>query len=298
VILDPINDTECLGQLTLMARELAPTTLVREVARRLGARDGVIRWFKGLPQADDDGRERVRYIVCDVPQRVRLLPDDPNCVERSVGALMLLEALDPATPRALATVDRPERHTGLVEKHGTTWRAVDLFPRRNGGTRNLNWGELGKDILQGVHRYVGKPILSFYGLGGVADTVGELQDKAIGRDKKNNQQKKPSPPAGKSNEPQRPQGAKGGGAPTNAKQGGSPLDGIVGSVLGGGAKQEPKRPVGAGVKSDGKAKGDGAGVGAVNRPADDGQGKAADRDGGDSHDAGASAQRGWWWWLR
>jgi hypothetical protein len=298
VILDPVNDTECLGQLTVMARELVPTTLIREVARRLGSREAVIRWFQSLPQADDDGRERVRYIVCDVPQRVRLLPDDPNCVERSIGALMLLEAVDPTTARALATVDWPERHTGLVEKVGTTWRAVDLFPRRNGGARNLNWGELGKDILQGVHNYVGKPILSFYGLGSVADTVGDLQNKAIGRDKKTEQQKKPSPPAGKAGEPQRPQqGAKGGATPTSAKQSGSPLGAVFGGVLGGGAKQESKSPVGGGVKSDGKAKGD-AGAGAGRRLADDGQGKAADRDGGDSHDARAASQRGWWWWLR
>ncbi len=79
--------------------------------------------------------------------------------------------IDPRTPRAMATIDRPLRHTGLVEQRRDHWIAVDLFPRRN-AARNFNWGEFGKDVLQGVHSYVGKPVLSFYGLGGVADQLG------------------------------------------------------------------------------------------------------------------------------
>jgi hypothetical protein len=206
MILDAINDHDCLDQLTTIARELAPTTLIREVARRLGSRDAIIRWFQSLPQADDDGTERIRYIVCDVPQRTRLLPDDPNCVERSLGAIMLLEFVDPKTPRALATIDKPARHTGLVEKHGDHWLAVDLFPRRN-AKRNFDWGEFGKDVLQGVHSYVGKPVLTMYGMGSVADTLGEYEDKGIGRDKKKQAQpkqpeKKDAPPsAGKPEQP-------------------------------------------------------------------------------------------------
>ena len=43
-------------------------------------------------------------------------------------------------------------------------------------------GSFGKDVLQGTHSYVGKPILKFYGLGSVADTLGENEDKLIGRD--------------------------------------------------------------------------------------------------------------------
>ena len=168
MIVAPVNDVECLAQLTTIARELASTTLVQTVARHLGSREAVIRWIQAKPQADDDGREAIRYITCDVPQRVRLLADDPNCVERATDALLLLESLErmkltSSAARALATVDRPARHTGLVEKHGEHWYAVDLFPRRNASGRNFDW----KDILQGAHSYVGKPILQFYGLGSV-----------------------------------------------------------------------------------------------------------------------------------
>ena len=192
MIAAPINDVECLGQLTGMARELSRTTLARLVAQRLGSREAVIRWIQARPQTDDDGREAVRVITCDVPQRVRLFADDPNCVERATDAMILFEALElagaaPKATRALATVDKPLRHTGLVEQYNGHWYAVDLFPRRN-----FDWGDFGKNVLQGVHGYVGKPLLKAYGLGGVADTLGNQEDKWIGRDKVS--QKKPEPP--------------------------------------------------------------------------------------------------------
>lgn len=182
MILDPTTDQQCLGQLTQLARELAPTTLIHAVAARLGSPRALVRWLQSLPQSDDEGEELYRYISCDVPQRVRLLPDDPNCFERAFAALAILEALDPATPRMLVTIDRPLRHTGIVERRSERWKALDLFPRRN-----FNWGEFGKDLLQGAHQYVGKPVLKFY-LGGdaggkVADELGKQENKLIGRDK-------------------------------------------------------------------------------------------------------------------
>jgi hypothetical protein len=288
VILDPINDVDCLGQITTIARELAPTTLIISVAKKLGSREAVIHWLQSLPQADDDGSEHVRYIQCDVPQRVRLLPDDPNCVERSMGALMLLEVLAPKTPRALATVDRPLRHTGLVEKHGAHWRAVDLFPRRN-APRNFDWSELGKDVLQGVHKYVGKPVLSFYGLGSAADTLGEQEDKLIGRDKKNQPEKKGSPPAGKA-QPPKTEPAKPAAKPSGGKNDGG---GFLASFIGAGASRGQTRPEAGGGPNGQEAKAKPrAGVAAVDGTAGRAS-QAGDRDGGHPHDQGEEAQR-WW----
>lgn len=193
MIVDAVNDRECLDQLTRIAREFSRTTLIHEVAARLGSRAEVIRWIQSRPQKDDDGHEAVRVITCDVPQRVRLLADDPNCVERATDAMMLMEALElmgrePRVPRALGTVDKPLRHTGLVEQYDGHWYAVDLFPRRN-----FDWGDLGKDVLQGAHRYIGKPLLSAYGLGSAADSLGSAEDSWIGRDKKSQKESKPSP---------------------------------------------------------------------------------------------------------
>jgi hypothetical protein len=208
VIVEPVNDRECLDQLTTIAREFARTTLIHQVAARLGSRAAVVRWIQSRPQKDDDGHEAVRVITCDVPQRVRLLADDPNCVERATDAMMLMEALEMTgkerrVPRALATVDKPLRHTGLVEQHDGHWYAVDLFPRRN-----FDWGDFGKDVLQGTHKYVGKPLLGAYGMGGVADWLGNQEDSWIGRDKKS-QEKKAQPSS------QAKSGAVGAGAKQN-----------------------------------------------------------------------------------
>jgi hypothetical protein len=282
VIVDPINDTECLAQLTTFARELAPSTLVRLVAKRLGTREAVILWLQSLPQSDDHGEEQIRFIMCDVPQRTRLFPDDPNCVERSFGALMLLEVIDPKTPRALATVDKPLRHTGLVEQYGGHWHAVDLFPRRN-ANRNFQWG----DLLTGTHQYLGKPILKFYlGDSGakVADALGEQEAKLVGQDKK----KTAPPPAAGAQRPVEQQQPKPEPAPS-AKPTGFSFTQLIGA----GAKQTPSSPVGGGGNDAQKEKAPrGAGAAAVG----DGEGAAeqtADRNRRRTYDAREEAQRFW-----
>ena len=287
MILAPINDAECLGQLTAFARELVPSTLVRLVAKRLGTREAVVLWMQSLPQADDHGEEQVRFIMCDVPQRTRLFPDDPNCVERSFGALMLLEALDSKTPRALATVDKPLRHTGLVEHVDGHWRAVDLFPRRN-ATRDFGWG----DLLTGTHQYVGKPILKFYlgDTGGkVADALGDQEAKLVGQDKKKPSEKKPAPPPAA--EAQRPVGEQ---RPAAQAQ---PAGATFAQIFGAGAKQTHENPVGGGGHDAQEEKTPrGAGREAVDG---DGQGAAqqtASRDRRGSYDARAEAA-GFWWRL-
>jgi hypothetical protein len=293
VIVDPINDTDCLGQLTVFARELAPSTLVQLVAKRLGTRETVILWLQSLPQADDIGDERVRFIQCDVPQRTRLFPDDPNCVERSFGALMLLEVIDPKTPRALATVDKPLRHTGLVEQYGGHWHAVDLFPRRN-ASRNFQWG----DLLTGTHQYVGKPILKFYlgdSGGKVADALGEQEDKLVGQDKKKQPEKKPAPPpAGAQRpvaQPKPPQPKPQPAAPAASAQ---PARFDFTRLFGAGANQGQASPVGGGGNDAEKEKVPrGAGSAAVGGGADRDSAQAADRDGRGPYDARAQAQRFW-----
>jgi hypothetical protein len=275
VILDPVNDGECLGQLTTIARELVPTTVIQSVARRLSSREAIVRWFQSLPQANDTGQEPVRFIQCDVPQRARLLPDDPNCVERATGAMMLLEVVDPKTPRALATVEKPARHTGLVEKHGARWYAVDLFPRRN-ASRDFDWGNFGRDVLQGVHKYVGKPLLGAYGAGAAADWLGDQEDSWIGRGKKQ-PEKKQSPPSAPKREP------------SQAAQSGSSASSIVSGFIGPGASKSPKGQGGkdAQAKDQGRAGGAAAGTRAADA-------QAVARDRGDSHDQGEVAQRFWW----
>jgi hypothetical protein len=209
VILDPTTDRECLGKLTKIAREEARTTKAYNLAASLRTKKGVIKWLQNKPQRDDDGTEMDQVIQCDVAQRARWAPDDPNCFERALAAIVLFEILDPKSQYVLVSVDHPLRHTGLVERRGPRdeWEPIDVFPRRNSTAaypalgvaagelyatfRNFDWGNFGKDVLQGVHSYVGKPLLSAYGLGGVADTLGNVEDKAIGREKKPTPQQQP-----------------------------------------------------------------------------------------------------------
>ena len=190
MIVDPANDRECLGQLTRMSRELSATWLVELVARRLSSPSAVVRWIRSLPQTDDDGDELVQFISCDVPQRVRLFPPDPNCFERAFAAMVLLEVLAPKSPRMFVTVDKPARHTGLVERRGRRWVVIDLFP-----TRNASAGAIASQVLHGTHQYVGKPILKFYlgDTGGkLADALGEQEDR-LGGGAKNGREKKSGP---------------------------------------------------------------------------------------------------------
>ena len=195
MILEAVNDKACLSQLTAVARELARNPLTYQLAARLGSCRAVYAWLHSLPQSDDDGKETLQAIVCDVPQRLRVFPDDPNCFERTLAALALCEVLEPETPRCAVTIERPVRHTSLAELRDDRWEPIDLFPRRRNFAglegRNASGAELGKDIVQGLHRYVGKPILTAYGLGGVADQIGEAEDHAMGRSKP----KTPPPPA-------------------------------------------------------------------------------------------------------
>ncbi len=158
---------------------------------------------------------------------------------------MLLEVIDPATPRALATIDRPLRHTGLVEKIGGHWRAVDLFPRRN-AARNISWGDVGMGLLKGVQgatRYVGKPVAKFY-LGDTGGSAADFLDDQMGRvtgdQQKPPQKKVVPPPAGKRAEP----------APTVAQLQPAPRLVFQAQVVGAGASQTKPIPDRGGGKDE------------------------------------------------
>jgi hypothetical protein len=137
-----VIDVACLSKLTAIARYevgnplfVAYVDQVRALARRrrISLKDAVIAWLRGLPQTDDNGRESVRVIACEPDQRARLFPDDPNCFERALAALILLELLDPSWQYTLASVDDPLRHTGILQRPDDSypWEPIDLFPSSN-----------------------------------------------------------------------------------------------------------------------------------------------------------------------
>jgi len=118
VIVDPLNDTECLGKLTAVASDGATNEEIKALAARFTSTAKLAKWIRGLPQRDDTGRnEDGPRVMCDVGQRARLVATDPNCVERAILYLAAAEVIDPAPVRQLATVDVSEtmRHTFPIE---------------------------------------------------------------------------------------------------------------------------------------------------------------------------------------
>lgn len=121
MITAPLNDEACLSKITAWANTASRRADIRELAQRLGTREAVIDHIRSLPQLDDGATDDTPgpRIACDVPQRVRINPLDPNCVERSVLAIALLEVLEPGRTYRLMTIDLAPgvRHTFPVESY-------------------------------------------------------------------------------------------------------------------------------------------------------------------------------------
>lgn len=105
---DPLNDTECLGQLTEVAARATKTPEARALATRFATTAALAEHIRSLPQRDDAGDPADGpRVACDVSQRARLFPADPNCVVMS--SCRLCEAPEmPTTDRPL-TIGRARR---------------------------------------------------------------------------------------------------------------------------------------------------------------------------------------------
>lgn len=125
MIAAPLNDEDCLGPITARVFAALQRPDVRELAARLGTLDAADRYLRMLPQLDDgpDDTTPGPRVQCDVPQRVRVLPTDPNCVERALTRMALGELIDPHPVRQLMTVKLGPalRHTLLVEDGEPVW---------------------------------------------------------------------------------------------------------------------------------------------------------------------------------
>jgi len=114
----PLNDGDCLGQLTaLVTRQLEQYA---PVACRFRSTIELATWIRSRPQRSDFGDPADGpKITCDVPQRVRVpATADPNCFERAALYLGAAELIDPVPLRQLATIGDDVgrwRHTFPVE---------------------------------------------------------------------------------------------------------------------------------------------------------------------------------------
>jgi len=111
VIANPHNDRECLGaiteQLNALVRDRDPTLVA--LAEEHEDTESLATWFRALPQRDDEGApcDGPKVEACRPVQRLRILPPDPNCLERASGFLAVAELIDPTAVRRLATVQTP-----------------------------------------------------------------------------------------------------------------------------------------------------------------------------------------------
>jgi hypothetical protein len=72
VIVDPLNDAECLGQLTAIASEGTTNPEIKTLAARFRSTKALAKWIRGLPQRDDTGEANDGpRVMCDVGQRAR-----------------------------------------------------------------------------------------------------------------------------------------------------------------------------------------------------------------------------------
>ncbi|MBZ0234735.1 MAG: hypothetical protein K8M05_20560, partial [Deltaproteobacteria bacterium] len=116
----PLNDRGCLGDITATIVALVDDRdpVLVEVASRFDTTDALAAWIRSLPQRDDLGApgDGPKVHACSPPQRLRIFPSDPNCLERASGFLGAAELIDPGPVRALTTIDVPGgRHTLPVE---------------------------------------------------------------------------------------------------------------------------------------------------------------------------------------
>lgn len=114
---EPYNDRSCLGAITEAARARVGSAEVMAIAQRFASTAQLAGWIRSLPHRSDVGDPSDGpKVACDVPQRLRIPTDDPNCVERSALYLVAAEVLDPGPLRALATINTEQgRHTYPVE---------------------------------------------------------------------------------------------------------------------------------------------------------------------------------------
>jgi hypothetical protein len=121
----PLNDEDCLYQVTAHAIAAMERPDVRELAARLGTTASADAYLRRLPQREDGPEDTTcgPRVPCDVPQRVRVMASDPNCVERSLLRLALGELIDPRPIRQLMTIEVAPgvRHTLPVEDGEPVW---------------------------------------------------------------------------------------------------------------------------------------------------------------------------------
>lgn len=129
-LLEPLNDKRCLRLLIAEAKRYAARPEVQAYARRFANLGEFQRHVRQLEQRDDlgDPADGPR-LPCEISQRTRFAPSDPNCWERTLLYLAVAELLAPGILRTAASLimDRGW-HTFPVEFRNGLPQIVVLDP--------------------------------------------------------------------------------------------------------------------------------------------------------------------------
>ena len=117
----PWNDQQCLSALHDQAREASRSDEIRAFASDMGTLENLIAHIQSLPQRLDYGQDGPRIACGNATQRLRIMPPDPNCFERTLWYLAVAEVLDPSGRRSSATIyTNMGLHTFPVEEVQST----------------------------------------------------------------------------------------------------------------------------------------------------------------------------------
>lgn len=131
MIVEPWNDRDCLRALHRQAQEVARSQAMQAFAGQVSGLDALVPYLRGLPQREDLGAEMPRLACGEVTQRIRVMPPDPNCFERTLWYLAAAELLRPEGRRSSATVATDAGlHTFPIE--GGAPVVLDGFTPANG----------------------------------------------------------------------------------------------------------------------------------------------------------------------
>ena len=126
----PFNDYKCLGTISeiLAAMSSGGEPELLELAAQYPTTRDLVDYIRSLPQRDDlgDPLARPRVDACSPPQRVRIGPPDPNCVERAALFMLIEDVNRPEHTYQLATVETPVGPHTFPLKDG---KAIVLDPR-------------------------------------------------------------------------------------------------------------------------------------------------------------------------
>ena len=127
-LLPALNDKDFLHQLMDMAREHSRTQEAHALAAMLLTVQGLILYIQSLTYRSDTGDPLDGPRIGNgIPQRVRMFPIDPNCVERTVIFLALVILLAPHRFFTAATLSLDEGfHTFPVEITDTSAKPIIL----------------------------------------------------------------------------------------------------------------------------------------------------------------------------